>query len=545
MILPLKLEWEPFYSLPEDVCALQVGDRVLAPFAGHSYLGVVSAVDATPPYDMVRRVRPIYGPDPRKPHIFPSEIAFWRLVADYYMCSVGEVYKAAYPSVKDEVVSARSKEREFVPMSSSLPFEVQDVRPGGAKTLVVSSPRSFEQLAGYAFEEASAGGSVLWLVPQMTLSKQLHERLEGIFGSRLMLWGSDMTPARKREVARRVRGGEPYVVLGTRSALFLPHTKLSLVIVQGEHEPSYKQTSPAPRYNARDAAVLLAGVHSSKVVLESPTPSFETLMNVACGKFDSLFQNGFHTPAVEIIDTRAEMRKRGMVGDVPRRLMAMLPAEAARGGRVVALKPRRAAFPKLEDLSSQLSSLMPDAVLMDDQPDCVLPEDTSLLAIFGIDAMLGKQDFRADERAVQIIKNAFCRCPGLGKVVLVCRRGTHPVFDAVSSGNVDAMLSERRDFCLPPFSRIVDVLVHDSLPSRLFAMKGALASKIAAAFSVSLLPSDKTDLVRVIPLEDGIRVILPRDRLLSGRKTLLRDTVASFEKECKYPSHIFFDVDPL
>ena len=77
------------------------------------------------------------------------------------------------------------------------------------------------------------------------------------------------------------------------------------------------------------------------------------------------------------------------------------------------------------------------------------------------------------------------------------------------------------------------------------AMTLAVMAATAAEKTVIRIGTDKTDLVRVIPLEDGIRVILPRDRLLSGRKTLLRDTVASFEKECKYPSHIFFDVDPL
>ena len=111
VILPLKLEWEPCYALPEGV-RVQVGNRVRVPLAGKEYVGVVSAVDVMPQTDK-SRIKAVMSVEEGLPDVLPEEIRLWRAVADYYLCSVGEVYKAAYPALKlgQEEVEARSKER--------------------------------------------------------------------------------------------------------------------------------------------------------------------------------------------------------------------------------------------------------------------------------------------------------------------------------------------------------------------------------------------------------------------------------------------------
>ena len=111
VILPLRLEWEPCYALPEGVQA-QVGSRVRVRFAGQEYVGAVSAVDVTPEMEE-SRILPILGIAEGLPEVRPEEIRLWKAVSDYYLCSVGEVYKAAYPALKvgQEEVEARGRER--------------------------------------------------------------------------------------------------------------------------------------------------------------------------------------------------------------------------------------------------------------------------------------------------------------------------------------------------------------------------------------------------------------------------------------------------
>ena len=111
VILPLRLEWEPYYSLPEGV-RVEVGDRVRVLFARKEYVGAVSALGVTPRTDE-NRILPILAVEEGLPRVLPDEIQFWRAVSDYYLCSMGEVYKAAYPALKtgQEEVEARIKER--------------------------------------------------------------------------------------------------------------------------------------------------------------------------------------------------------------------------------------------------------------------------------------------------------------------------------------------------------------------------------------------------------------------------------------------------
>ncbi|MDE6311763.1 MAG: primosomal protein N' [Muribaculaceae bacterium] len=159
------------------------------------------------------------------------------------------------------------------------------------------------------------GLQALYLVPEIALTTQLTRRLQRVFGSKVVIYHSKFSDSERVEIWRRLLNtNEPLVVIGARSSVFLPFAKLGLVIVDEEHEASYKQYDPAPRYNGRDAATVLAGMHGAKTVYGSATPTVETYYKAQTGKFGlvSLTERfeGAALPEIEIIDMRTE-RKMG------------------------------------------------------------------------------------------------------------------------------------------------------------------------------------------------------------------------------------------
>ncbi len=166
-------------------------------------------------------------------------------------------------------------------------------------------------------EVLSQGNQVLYLVPEISLTTQLTDRLKKVFGSRLIIYHSKFSDSERVDIWNRLLStNEPMVVLGVRSSVFLPFARLGLVVVDEEHEASYKQYDPAPRYNARDAATVLAAMHGAKTLFGSATPSVETYWKAENGKFGLVTlaerYEGARLPEVEIVDMR-EMRKQKSV----------------------------------------------------------------------------------------------------------------------------------------------------------------------------------------------------------------------------------------
>lgn len=159
-----------------------------------------------------------------------------------------------------------------------------------------------------------SGQSVLYLVPEISLTTQLTDRLRKIFSDKLVVYHSNFSDTERVEVWNRVLSSfEPLLILGVRSSVFLPYSNLGLIIVDEEHEPSYKQYDPAPRYNARDTAMVLASMHGAKTLLGSATPAIETYYKASTGKYGLVTlterYEGAILPEVEIIDMR-DQRKR-------------------------------------------------------------------------------------------------------------------------------------------------------------------------------------------------------------------------------------------
>lgn len=151
------------------------------------------------------------------------------------------------------------------------------------------------------------GEQCLLLVPEIALTTQLTQRMQAVFGDKVLIYHSKFSDSERVEVWRKMlRSGKPCVVIGARSAVFLPFGQLRLVIVDEEHEPSYKQFDPAPRYHGRDAAIVLASMHGAKTLLGSATPSIETYWKAKEGKFGLVEllvrYNDAQLPDIEIVD---------------------------------------------------------------------------------------------------------------------------------------------------------------------------------------------------------------------------------------------------
>ena len=165
------------------------------------------------------------------------------------------------------------------------------------------------------------GNQVLFLVPEISLTTQLSDRIRKVFGNRLLVYHSKFSDSERVDIWRRLlTTNEPLVVLGARSSVFLPFSHLGLVVVDEEHESSFKQYDPAPRYNARDAALMLAKMHGAKSLLGSATPSIETYYKALEGKYGLVTLNeryeGAVLPEVEILDMKSLRKKKEVKGSI-------------------------------------------------------------------------------------------------------------------------------------------------------------------------------------------------------------------------------------
>lgn len=699
VILPLRLEWEPYYGLPEGVL-VHVGDRVRVLFAGAEYIATVSAVNVRPNIDE-NKIVSILSLESSLPRILPEEILFWREISEYYLCTIGEVYKAIYLSMKLEIRDAEIKEQiniRFQKKLTSLEEKAKKTKREEKreqylkeilelKAMLLSDPDkapSFQSVTlspvqteaakkiraafaknktvllhgvtgsgkteiylDLARETISQGKSVLFLVPEIALSRQLEDRIKAICPD-VLVFHSKETYLRRRQVAITVRDSESYMVLGTRSALFLPHHNLGLIIVDEEHDTSYKQDAPAPRYNARESAIMLSVIQKANVILGSATPSLESLYNAETGRFVKVdLKERFHSgeeAEIRIIDTVAERRKRGMTGSFSRKLLAEIQETLDLGEQVLVLRARRSYAPSVQctecgtipkcphchvpmslhrdrdhgsdrlvchycghtepytgecpschgalqplgagtqKVEEELTSLFPGrriARLDGDTPDTeeaalirrfaegdidILVgtqiitkgfdfDGLRLVAVLQADSLVGVQDFRADERAFQLLEQFRGRSGRRGtpgRIVIQTREPEHPVYARLSGGSGDTdLLAERRLFGYPPYTRLVYVTLKDSNEKRLDFLSKELRNALLAAFSgVSTPPAVVGPYAPAVDRIAGesirqIRVSFPRNKALTTLKKGLASAVSDFGRERKYTAHITLDVDPI
>lgn len=529
VLLPVKLRWVPTYGSPVP---LEPGRRVCVTLGRKRYDGVVWRTLDRPDLPP-ERIQDIVSVQEGLPDVTPEELRFWEFLSSYYLCTPGEVFKAAYPLLKQrseqtaagilarlqerlarkeaqltgrhgervmqrltaerdallaEIAEYCHAERSEASGSFGKPQDDQEGARDGGKPKVLLGARHREAFLPAIRETLAAGRQALVLTPEIAFCDKLEALLAPVFGTRLHVFHSGRTPVRRRAAAEALRSGAPAVILGTRSALFLPFRSLGLVIVDEEQDPAYKQTEPAPRYHGRDAAVALAGIHGARVLLGAAVPSLETLYNVRLGKYTLQAEGAAIRPAAEVIDLPAERRKRGLSGSFSRKLIAAIQAT---DGPVVLIR----GWEKPEPLREETAALFPDRDIRLSTWNALLREgaaDAALIAVLQADALVSRDDFRADERAAQLVGTLAQFAPHIIIQTTVPAR-----FDG--SRSTDDLLAERQQFGFPPCTRLVEIRRQGS---------GEVLE----------------------------RHFLPRDRTLAARKAELLATL---------PTGCYPDVDPL
>lgn len=191
-----------------------------------------------------------------------------------------------------------------------------------------------------------SGNQVLYLVPEISLTTQLTDRLRAMFGEKMLVYHSKFSDGDRVEIWKRLLNShEPILVIGVRSSVFLPFARLGLVVIDEEHESSYKQSDPAPRYNARDAAIVLASMHGAKVLLGSATPAIETYHKALNGKYGLVEMlnryEGSVLPDVDIVDMKSERRKKTNAGIFSSKMVSEVRSAMKNGRQAIIFQNRR------------------------------------------------------------------------------------------------------------------------------------------------------------------------------------------------------------
>ncbi len=351
-----------YYYVPEGVTdPLERGSWVVVTMVHKRYLAVVNRSgcplpDGLPagkilPIEKVAGVRPL-----------PSvQLDLWQAVAEYYLCTVGEVFKSAYPAAffhqtekkreinRPQPAAAAAMEVTLSADQQEAMNKIEAYFENGRRTVLldgITSSGKTEIYIQLAKKHLHSGRSVLYLVPEIAMSRQLERRLGKAVGDSLLVYHSKQTaPVRKKIFDKLVCGDGNYLILGTRSALFLPIVNLGFIIVDEEHDASYKQDDPAPRYNGRDVALMMAAKLSLNTLLGSSTPSLESLYNVATGKYAVVKLRkkyyGAEDAPVTVIDMGKVYRLHNARGSFSMQLVNMMAARLKENRQVMVFRSRR------------------------------------------------------------------------------------------------------------------------------------------------------------------------------------------------------------
>lgn len=206
-------------------------------------------------------------------------------------------------------------------------------------------------------EQIATGKQVVYLLPEIALTTQLVSRLRAYFGDKVGVYHSKYSNNERVELWKQVLEQSPkaQIVIGARSALFLPFSNLSLVIVDEEHEQTFKQVDPAPRYHARDAAIVLANMHKAKVLLGSATPSIESYFNAQSDKYGLVEiterYGNVQLPEIELVDLKDSYFRKKMTGHFSDSLIEAITTALSLGEQVILFQNRRGYSPIMECLS--------------------------------------------------------------------------------------------------------------------------------------------------------------------------------------------------
>lgn len=491
------------------------------------------------------------------------------------------------------------------------------------------------------------GRQVLYLLPEIALTTQLVVRLTAYFGNQVAVFHSKYSNNERVEVWQQVLSGsdKAKIVIGARSALFLPFQNLGLIVIDEEHEQTFKQQDPAPRYHARDAAIVLAAAHNAKVLLGSATPSIETYFNVNSEKY------GFVTlterygnvipPEIVLVDIKDKYKRKRMTGHFSDELIEAIAETLSAGKQVILFQNRRGFSPWVEcmtcghvpqcpqcdvsltyykyknqlrchycgysmampthchqcqsvDLSTkgfgteqielELKELFPDknSWRMDQDTtrgkfgyekiidsfknheiDILVGtqmlakglhfDNVSLVGILNADNMLYQPDFRAFERAYQMMVQVSGRAGrkgARGKVMIQTYNPHHNIIRQVTDNDYDGMykeqLYERHIYKYPPYYRLVRITLKHRDYEKLKDGALWLYNVLSQHLDMPVLGPEEPAVSRI--RNEYIRTIMvkiPQGNLLGATKRAIEKIVGSFDAVVQYRAiKISVNVDP-
>lgn len=305
------------YTIPAGLVTA-IGDFVAVSFRKKESVGVVwEFVESTIPKNKLKPITSKYD----LPSLTNKHLKLIQFIADYTMSSYGAVLKMMIPQQGSFKLSA-TMPAQYQPLNMTTEFTTQqqaaitqmkeESSKGYTVTLLDGVTGSGKTEVYFALIDQmlqQADKQALVLLPEIMLTTQLIKRVEKRFGFTPATWHSGMTPAQKRHLWLDILTGKQRLVVGARSALFLPYKNLSLIVVDEEHDASYKQEDGVV-YNARDAAVACGYIYKIPVILSSATPAMETLLNVKLGKYKHVSlpsrYGAASLPTIEIVDMRKE-----------------------------------------------------------------------------------------------------------------------------------------------------------------------------------------------------------------------------------------------
>ena len=458
--MPLPLEGTFTYSVPQDLeYKIKVGMRVVVPCGQKkTYTALCVEVTDKKPDIGVKNIKCIYSVLDDMPMLLPQQLKLWQWMADYYICPLGDIYKAALPAglkaedgyrpktetyvgltekfhdemalnIALDMVSRYEKQQKalagYLELShwaeisgTAIPDDIKEITqtelcnvthcttptvkslvkrgileiyqkevgrlntdgeftPQNAKLLNEAQQEAYNQVLMQFMKKnvvllhgvTSSGKTeiyihlilkalqdhkqVLFLLPEIALTVQIMERLQRVFGSRLGIYHSKYSDAERVEIWKKQVSACPYdIIIGARSAALLPFKNLGLVIIDEEHETSYKQQDPAPRYHARSAAIMLASMYGAKTLLGSATPCMETYTNAKNGKFgyvrlDKRYKD-IALPKIEVVDVKDMTRRKMMKGPFSPRLLEAIQESLDNNKQVILFQNRRGFVPIVE-----------------------------------------------------------------------------------------------------------------------------------------------------------------------------------------------------
>ena len=748
VVLPVPLANTYTYSVPPEMQSqIATGCMVLVEFGKNKhYTGIVASIHLVEP-DTSFEIKPVLAIESNYPVLRRPQLRFWEWISQYYLCKLGEVYKAVLPAgFKSESASSYTQKKEiyirlhpdyldesnleqafksvrkapkqeklllacieysnaFIPgqykeiskkellersgsndtslqslihkgILESYEKEVSRLKSYTHELIPLNPLNSFQQNAYReivsCFREknvcllhgvTSSGKTeiyihlineilklkrqALFLLPEIALTSQITQRLIRFFGNKVGIYHSRISENEKVEIWNNMLKDDGYqIILGVRSSIFLPFRDLGLVIVDEEHETSYKQQDPAPRYHARNAGIILANMHGAKVLLGSATPSMESYYNVQTGKYGYVAltkrYEEVELPEITVVDIKELKRKKRMKGLFSPILIEKMQQALDKKEQIILFQNRRGFAPMIscricdwvpkckfcdvgltyhkkhhqlvchycgstygvpatcpecgseelqergfgtQKVEEEIQKIFPDIQVsrMDTDTtrqrsafDDIIRDfekgktrilvgtqmiskgldfgNVSLVGILNADTMMNYPDFRAHERAYQLIAQVAGRAgrrQKRGEVILQTSNPNHPVIESVVKNDYEAMYAiqteERELFKYPPFYRIIEVTLKHKMENVAEQAAHTLAHYLKTSLGNRLLGPDKPVIGKIqtyhlrkmiIKLETSASLVTFRTIIEEARKELLQ------KPQFKYVT-IQIDVDPM